>query len=139
VATASNSDLHRYRRNLRNEVDSAVLYRILAEAESSQELAEVYARLAAVEERHAEVWRTKLGSIGPAGPSEAPGARVRFLGWLARRFGTDAVLPLILAGEAQDTHSYEEQPEAPAAGMPADERSHGRVSSGQWWRPAAMA
>ena len=52
---------------------------------------------------------------------------MRFLGWLALRFGADTVLPFILAGEAADIQSYETQPEARAAGLPADERSHGRV------------
>ncbi len=52
---------------------------------------------------------------------------MRFLGWLARRFGADTVLPFVLAGEASDIHAYENQAEAHAAGLPADERSHGRV------------
>jgi vacuolar iron transporter family protein len=46
----------RYRANLRGEVDSASLYRTLAETESDPHLAEVYRRLAAVEEAHAEFW-----------------------------------------------------------------------------------
>ncbi len=49
------ADADRYCRNLRGEVDSAALYRMLATAESSAELAEVYRRLASVEERHAEL------------------------------------------------------------------------------------
>jgi hypothetical protein len=112
----------RYRDNLRGEVDSAALYRMLATAESGTELAEVYRRLASVEDRHAELWQTKLREAGHEPLTIAPGARVRFLGWLALRFGADTVLPFVLAGEAADI-----QPEARAAGLPADERSHGRV------------
>jgi len=52
---------------------------------------------------------------------------VRFLSWLVDRVGPEPVLPLILAGEASDTHVYQEQPEARAAGLPGEERSHGRV------------
>ena len=48
------SPVRRYRSNLQGELDSAVLYRALAEAESSPQLKEVYTRLAAVEEAHAE-------------------------------------------------------------------------------------
>ena len=58
------ADADRYCRNLRGEVDSAALYRMLAFADSSAELAEVYRRLASVEERHAELWRTKLREAG---------------------------------------------------------------------------
>jgi vacuolar iron transporter family protein len=123
----ANADADRYRNNLRGEVDSAALYATLAKAESSPELAEVYQRLASVEERHADVWRAKLREVGLEPPQSAPGARVRFLGWLARHFGPDTVLPLVLAGEATDIHSYDQQPEARAAGLPAEERSHGRV------------
>jgi VIT1/CCC1 family predicted Fe2+/Mn2+ transporter len=123
----SNTDVERYRHNLRGEVQSAALYRMLATAESSPELAEVYRRLASVEERHAEVWRAKLREVGHEPPTSSPGARVRFLGWLAHRFGADTVLPLVLAGEAADIHAYENQADARAAGLPAEERSHGRV------------
>jgi VIT1/CCC1 family predicted Fe2+/Mn2+ transporter len=127
MTAASQRDLERYRRNLRGEVDSAALYRTFASAESSPELAEVYARLAAVEDRHAQVWRTRLRDAGQMAESVTPGMRVRVLGWMARRLGTDTVLPLVLAGEDADSHAYEDQPEARVAGMPAEERSHGRV------------
>src|ERR1051326_5840347 len=43
------------------------------------------------------------------------------------RVGAEPVLPLILAAEASDTHAYQDQPEARAAGLPGEERSHGRV------------
>src|ERR1700716_3834142 len=81
------TDADRYRRNLRSEVDGAALYRVLATAEASAELAEVYRRLASVEDRHAELWRIKLREAGHEPPSIAPGVRVSFLGWMARQFG----------------------------------------------------
>jgi rubrerythrin len=127
VQAASARDVERYRRSFRGEINSAALYRTLAESETSTELAEVYARLAAAEERHAHVWRSRLRGAGHEPPSESPGVRVRLLGWLARRFGADTILPLVVAAEANDTHAYEGQPEALATGMPAEERSHGRV------------
>src|SRR5262252_4016877 len=124
---ATHSDVERFRRNLRGEVDSASLYRALSSAESSPQLAEVYSRLAEVEERHAELWRTKIEAAGEQPPTLKPGLRVRILSWLAQRLGPDAVLPLVLSGEASDTGMYEDQPEARDAGLPADERSHARV------------
>ena len=55
MSTVSEKDIARYRRNLHGEVDSAALYRALGDVEGSPELAEVYHRLAAVEDRHAEL------------------------------------------------------------------------------------
>ena len=54
----------RFRANLQGEVDGAALYRALADAEADPRLKEVYGRLAAVEEGHAEFWRKQLDRIG---------------------------------------------------------------------------
>ena len=54
-------DVERYRANLQGEVDGASVYRALAESESDPKLAEVFRRLAAVEESHADFWRKRLG------------------------------------------------------------------------------
>jgi hypothetical protein len=62
------ADVDRYCRNLRAEMESAVLYRMLAAAE----LAEVYRRLASVEERPDELWRTKLREAGHEPPAIVP-------------------------------------------------------------------
>lgn len=126
-AVGERADLERYRTNLQGEVDGAALYRLLAEAEQQPNIAEVYRRLAATEERHAELWRTRLRDAGQEVSPPRPSGHVRLLGWLARRFGVNAVRPLILNMEASDSHMYDQQPEAVAAGLPADERSHARV------------
>ena len=56
-----------------------------------------------------------------------PSHRARILGWIARRFGSATVLPVIVATETRDHAAYKNQPEAIAAGLPADEQSHSRV------------
>jgi len=117
----------RYRSNLQGEVDSAVLYRALAETESDLRLKEVYNRLAAVEEAHAEFWRKQLDRIGARAARLAPGWRSRALAWLARRFGAQFVLPTISTLERRDVDQYDPQPEAVAGGLPAAERSHARI------------
>ena len=115
----------RYRSNLQGEVDSAVLYRALADAEENPQLKEVYRRLAAVEESHAEFWRKRLGRA--AQKSGQASWRTRVLAWLARRFGPAAVLPMINTLERADSARYDNQPEAVSAGLPAAERSHARI------------
>lgn len=121
------SPAQRYRDNLRGEVDSAGLYRALAETEADPHLKEVYRRLAAVEEAHAEFWRRQLARLGvKAGPLR-PGWRTRALAFLARRFGPQFVLPAITTLERRDSGQYDTQPEAVAGGLPAAERSHRRI------------
>jgi len=121
------SSVARYRTNLQGEVDSAALYRAMAEAERDPHLSEVYRRLAAVEEAHAEFWRNQLGRIGATGIARRPGWRTRALVWLARRFGPQFVLPTLSTLERRDSGMYDQQPEAVAAGLPLAERSHNRI------------
>ena len=117
----------RYTANLQGEVDSASLYRTLSQTEKNAELAQVYARLGAVEEAHAEFWKRKIGAIGQRVPSLRPSFRTRGLAWLARRFGPAFVLPSINTLEQLDSGTYDTQPEAVAGGLPAAERSHARI------------
>jgi len=121
------SAVARYEANLRGEVDGAALYRALAGAETDPHLKEVYRRLAAVEEAHAEFWRRQLDRVGVKVPPPRPGWRSRALAWLARRFGPQFVLPTITSLERRDSGQYDNQPEAVAGGLPAAERSHERV------------
>jgi hypothetical protein len=72
VATGRSADIERYRQNLKGEVDGAALYRLLADAEATPELAEVYRRLAGVEDRHAELWQSRLREFGVAAPILRP-------------------------------------------------------------------
>jgi vacuolar iron transporter family protein len=117
----------RYRANLQGEVDSATLYRALAEVEANSQIAEVYKRLAGIEEAHAEFWRKRLGKLGSRLPRLRPSFRSRALAWLARRFGPEFVLPVIHTLEQADSGQYDKQPEAVAAGLPQAERSHARI------------
>jgi VIT1/CCC1 family predicted Fe2+/Mn2+ transporter len=123
----ADDDVVRYQTNLRGEVDSAGLYRALAEAETDPHLKEVYRRLAAVEEAHAEFWRRQLDRVGVKMARPRPGWRSKALAWLARHFGPQFVLPTITTLERRDSGQYDNQPEAVAGGLPAAERSHERV------------
>ncbi|MFI5274724.1 MAG: VIT1/CCC1 transporter family protein [Ktedonobacterales bacterium] len=121
------ADLDRWRTNLRSEQQSAALYDMLAAGEHDAHLAEIYRRMSDVERRHAAVWEGHLRERGEPAPAFAPDWRVRALGWLARRLGTSTVLPIVSSMERDAVHTYDRQPDARAAGMPAEERSHARV------------
>lgn len=121
------SPLQRYQDNVRAEQESAALYQMLADGEHDPHLKEVYARLAAVEERHKAYWVEQIRQQGGKPPSEQITWRIQALGWLAKRFGAGAILPLISGMERTAVHEYDNQPEAQAVGMPAEERSHARV------------
>ncbi len=117
----------RYRANLQGEIDSAALYRALAAAEKDPKLQGIYERLAVVEERHAEFWKSRMREMGQHAPHLKPELRTRVLGFLARRFGPAFVLPTIRLLEQRDSGQYDRQAEAVAGGLPRTERSHARI------------
>ena len=121
------SDIERKRllENLVDEMNGAALYDALAAAEKDERLAEVYRRLAVVEQKHAERWRKRLEEAGEKLPPFTPSWRTRTLGWIARRFGTSVVLPSVQTLEAADTDKYATQSDA--VDFHGDERSHSRV------------
>ncbi|RME81559.1 MAG: rubrerythrin family protein [Caldilineae bacterium] len=124
---ATQEEVARYRANLQAEIDSAALYRALAEVEGQPALAKVYRRLATVEEQHAHFWAERLRDAGVAVPPPRPSWRSRILAWLARHFGPQFVLPTLIDMEQADTHGYVAQPEASSTRLPVEEQSHGRV------------
>jgi len=125
----SDDDVSRYRANWRDEVESAALYRALAEVEADERLSGVYERLALAEEKHARFWAEKVTAAGGHVPTRRLSFRTRVLMFLARRFGPDFVLPTIQAAEWADSGSYDAQPEATGTSLPSDERSHARLVS----------
>ncbi|MCS7060732.1 MAG: VIT1/CCC1 family protein [Anaerolineae bacterium] len=117
--------IKRYLDFLSDELNGAALYNALAEAERDEHLATVYRRMAAVEQRHAEVWINKLTQAGVAIPPFKPSLRTRVFSMLARRFGVALVLPTITELEQKDSGKYGR--EAGAGDLSVDESSHARV------------
>lgn len=111
--------------NLTDEMNGAALYDALAAAEKDERLAEVYRRLASVEQRHAERWRKRLEDAGETLPRFTPSWRTRTLAWIAKHFGANVVLPSVQTLEAADTDKYATQSDA--RDFHGDERSHSRV------------
>src|SRR2546425_5187773 len=121
------AEIPRYLENWQDEVDSAAEYRAVAAAEADPRLAKVYSNLAAMEEAHIAFWEDRLRKAGASVPRRLPSWRSRVLGWIARRFGPELVLPTIAAKEAVDQNAYVKQPETAGTRMPAHERWHAQV------------
>lgn len=124
---AKQTDVDRYRANLRAELDGAALYRAVADAEPDPHRRDVLLELSRAEATHAAHWRGKLRAAGAPEPRFAPGWRTRLLAALARRFGPAFVMPTLAAAEYADRDKYAAQ--ADAAALSADERGHASVVS----------
>lgn len=123
----SRSDIKRYRDNLKEERNAAALYDRMAAAENHPQLKDLYRKLADTERKHALVWETRLREAGAEVPVWKADWRTRLLGWLARRFGVNLVLPTIADLEQGAGNRYSGQPEVKGTGMAAEERSHARI------------
>jgi VIT1/CCC1 family predicted Fe2+/Mn2+ transporter len=90
----------------RDERDAAYLYRALAAVEGDAERRRLFERLADVEDRHAARWVELFRANDRTLPRYTTAIRTRLLAWLARRFGTNLVLPLMLAEEGREVQAY---------------------------------
>jgi vacuolar iron transporter family protein len=125
----SSQEVSQYRENRQKEIDGMALYNTLAEIEPKPELADVYRRLAASEEKHAVVWEKRLMETGAGIPPRRPSWRAATMCFLAKRFGSQFVLPTVTGNERADSLAYDSQPEAKtdSGRMSADEKSHARL------------
>jgi vacuolar iron transporter family protein len=124
---SNTEDIQRYFANRQKEIDGAALYRVLAETEKQRQMAKVYGKLAASEEKHAAAWEKKLRDLQVTIPSRKPTWRAATMIWLARRFGPQFVLPTITSHEQADSQAYDGQPDSEARAFSQEERSHARL------------
>src|SRR5512142_2422823 len=122
-------DVNRYLQNRQKEIDGAALYSALAETEKQPQMAEIYRRLAASEEKHAAGWEKKLQELKVPIPPGKPTWRAATMIWLAKRFGPQFILPTITSNEQADSRAYDGQPDAEASQFSRDEKSHARLLS----------
>ena len=120
-------DITRYLANWQKEVDGTALYLALADIEKKPQLAEVYRRMAASEEKHATFWEERLKDSGAKIPPHRPSWRATIMRFLARRFGPNFILPTLTSGEKATSSDYNGQPEAGISMMSAEENSHARL------------
>jgi VIT1/CCC1 family predicted Fe2+/Mn2+ transporter/rubrerythrin len=90
----------------RDERDAAYLYRALAAVETDGERKELFAKLALVEDRHAERWQELFAESGRPLPPYKTAQRTKLLAWVAKHFGTSPILPLMLAEEGREVQAY---------------------------------
>lgn len=95
-------EAHGFRANLRIERDNAALYAGLADLAATVHQRRAYRRIAEVEKTNASFWETRLREIGAPVPPPRVGLRVRLLIALARRFGTNFVMPTVVRSEHAD-------------------------------------
>ena len=104
--------------HLQDETDAAFLYRRLAVLERDEAKANIYNNLAAVEDRHVEVWLQLLESNGQTAEVPRPTVRARLMAWLAARLGPGFLLPILLEEEGREVKGYldlhRDAPEGPA-------------------------
>src|SRR5262249_48528760 len=110
--------------NLRDERDGAALYEGLARIERDPRRKESFHQLALGEHRHAEIWAKKLRAAGVEVPEVKPSRRTRLLIWMARRLGTNAVLPMVIETEIVDADRYARQGGRTAPALAAEEKDH---------------
>lgn len=127
MSASTKSDIERWLENRQEEIDSASQYHAMAAGEPRPNVADVYRRLAAVEEKHAAFWEQRLRDAGRELGPRRPSFRARTLGWIARRFGARAVLPTIATGEYAQRNDYLQHPETQGTSMTEEERMHARV------------
>ncbi len=87
-------------------MDAAWLYRQLAAAERDETRRSIFERLAHVEDAHVERWRGLFQAAGASVPDHSPSFQTRMLAWAGQRFGSSAVLPIIVRQEAQEVGAY---------------------------------
>uniref|UniRef100_A0A7C4KJR3 Rubrerythrin family protein n=1 Tax=Anaerolinea thermolimosa TaxID=229919 RepID=A0A7C4KJR3_9CHLR len=105
-----------------DEMNSALLYRSMAEVEKDERLAKIFQKIAETETRHAQVWEKRIRDAGFPPPKFMLSIRTRILIWLAHCFGTGFILPSIQNMERQGSAGYAGLQEA--GSMQREENSH---------------
>jgi vacuolar iron transporter family protein len=121
--TAPTPDLHAFEHHWQDEADAAYLYRLLGSLEPDERKKHLYLELAAVEDRHVEVWGRLLEAHGRKPGPHSPSGRTRLLAFLGKRFGPGFLLPMLLAEEAREVKGYLDMHRITAAGVAGKDES----------------
>lgn len=120
--------------NWQDEMEAAMLYAKMAEAESNPRRKGIYTRLSEIEKRHAAIWENELKRLGVV-PKFTPGLKARLIAFAAKVFSPRAALEVLERGEGSAIASYSRQARM-YAGEPIaehlrtiamDEKSHSKI------------
>jgi VIT1/CCC1 family predicted Fe2+/Mn2+ transporter len=100
----------------RDEKQSALLYRVLAEVEKGTPREALFADLARAAEAQGAIWAQAASRAGDALPVFAPGFRTRIAAFLIRRFGPRRIRPVLAAMKVRGLSVYSSR--APGHEMP---------------------
>jgi len=123
IPAAAAPDLDSFLHHWQDEADAAYLYRLLSEAELDPRKKDLYARLAAVEDRHVDIWAGLLRQHGREPGRFSPSARTRLLAMFGRMFGPTFLLPMLLAEEGREVRGYLDMHRRTARGAPGSDES----------------
>lgn len=125
------------RRNWRAEVDSAQVYRDLAERELDEKRKGILLRMAEAEERHAQRWETKLKDLGAEPPVLHNTIGRQLNRWWNKMAGTDIAIRRMEAAEEKHEAEFRNQRDQALAGeedvqeflrkTAVEEKAHARV------------
>lgn len=118
---------HLWLENYIDETNSAFLYRFIAKIEKSEPLQEVYRKMAESEDRHAAVWKKRLTDAGQTRLPQAPSTRTRVLMGIAKVFGPQTILSVLMGGEKKASTGYSSHNDSTANAMANEEKSHERL------------
>ncbi|MBE7560296.1 VIT1/CCC1 transporter family protein [bacterium] len=96
----------RWEQCLQGEIDSAYLYRQLADMESVPKRRETLLRIAGMEDNHQEMWREIFRKNSLPIPAARPSGHARLQVLAARYFGSGFLLARMLAQEGREVKSY---------------------------------
>ena len=125
------------KRNWRAEVETAQVYRELAEREADEKRKGILLRMAEAEERHARRWEKKLVDLGEPIPVIPDSLGRRFKRWLNRALGAEVVIRRMEAAEEKHEAEFRDQHDRALAGehdvkdflreSALEEKSHARA------------
>src|SRR5256886_4920288 len=104
------------RRNWRAEVETAQVYRELAERERDAKRKAILLRMAEAEERHAQRWEKKLVDLGEPVPTLPDTIGRRLKRWLNRALGTEIAIRRMEAAEEKHEAQFRDQRDRVLAG-----------------------
>ena len=98
-----------WRENWQREIEGVYLYHQLAKLARTAEMKSALTEMADQEKEHADMWAEHIHAAAPAMKPPKPDLRIRMTAWVARLFGPEAVLGLLINDEASDITTYTNQ------------------------------